>query len=353
MTRTIFALLAGSALVAVIGVALLLLRILLELRRMRTSDPQAGLQLLQQFDALKEQMRVSLEGGRTELDRRLEETNRVVGEVRRGLGEVDQQVRSVADMTRDLRSLQELLRSPKIRGGLGETLLADLLAQVLPREHFTLQHAFAGGERVDACLRIGGHLVSVDAKFPMENFLRLRSADRVQEERSRLEARRGFRTDVRRHIDAIGRRYIRPGEGTYDFALMYVPAEAVYQEILAESDEGGSDLLEYALQRRVVPVSPQSFYAYLQVIVLGLRGLSIEAHAREVVERVGGVQSHLERFAEAHDLAQRHLANAQRQFDEAGRRLDRLRSSVDQLASSSLPEGSSSPSTGPDDGARP
>jgi DNA recombination protein RmuC len=330
-----FVALLTGVLVAAIGIALLL-RILNALSRMRITDPQVGLLVAQQMDALREQLRISLEGSRAELDRRLEETNRIVGDVRRGLGAVDEQVRSVSDMTRDLRSLQELLRSPKLRGGLGETLLGDLLAQVLPREHFTLQHAFDGGERVDACLRIGGYLVSVDAKFPMENFLRLRTAQNLQDDRASLEARRGFRTDVRRHVDAIGRRYIRPGEGTFDFALMYIPAEAVYQEILTQSDEGGSDLLDYALQHRVVPVSPQSFYAYLQVIVLGLRGLSIEAHAREVVERVGGVRSRLERLAEVHDLAQRHLANAQRQFDEAGRRLDRLRSAVDHLAGSTL-----------------
>ena len=131
--------------------ALLLTHVSRELRCLRSSDPSSALVFLQnQLDALREQMRSSLEGGRLEIDRRLEETNRVVGEVRRGLGAVDQQVRSVNEAARDLRGLQELLRSPKVRGGIGEFLLADLLGQVLPRANFTLQYEFPGGERVDA-----------------------------------------------------------------------------------------------------------------------------------------------------------------------------------------------------------
>lgn len=340
--------LAASAAV----LAYLLARILGQLRRARHDPVDPTQQLLQhQIEALREQVRASLEGGRLEIDRRLEETNRVVGEVRRGLGEVDRQVRSVGEATRDLRGLQELLRSPTARGGVGEYLLNDLLSQVLPQAHYTLQHEFPGGERVDSVLRLGDGLVPVDAKFPLENFRKLRQAARESnEERA---ARRSFRADVRRHIDNIGRRYIRPDDGTYDFAMMYIPSEAVYQEVIHQEGDDGLDLFHYALSQKVVPVSPQSFYAYLQVILLGLRGMSIESRAREIMDRLGGVRHRLDRFVESFDIVARHLGNAQSQMREAGSRLARVDAAITELPGDKAGESSLDTERGTDLGPVP
>jgi len=317
----------GAAMIVAAGA---LLRLARQIREARHDETSSGLLVLQsQLDALREQVRSSLEGGSAALDRRLEETNRVVNEVQRGLGEVDRQVRSVSEAARDLRGLQEMLRAPKIRGGVGEFLLADLLSQVLPPAHFSLQHAFAGGERVDAVIRVGNSLVPVDAKFPMDNFRRLSEAS---DDETRKAARRAFLQDVRRHVDAIAARYIRPGEGTYDFALMYIPAEAVFHEAVLREGED-HDLFQYAIVKRVIPVSPQSFYAYLQVILLGLRGLSIEGRAQEIMSRLGLVRTRLARFSESFEIAVRHVGNAQRQLEESGRRLERLDAALDELHS--------------------
>jgi len=311
------------------GLIGLVLRLRRDVASLHSSSPTSGLLVLQsQLDGLRDQVRSSLEGGRIEIDRRLEETNRVVGEVKRGLGEVDRQVRSVNEIARDLRGLQELLRAPKLRGGLGELLLSDLLAQVLPTAHYSLQHAFPGGERVDAVIRVGPRLVPVDSKFPLESFRRLAHAETEDESKA---ARRALRQDVRRHVDDITTRYIRPGEGTYDFALMYIPSESVYHQAVLREDEDGFDLFHYSITRRVIPVSPQSFYAYLQVILLGLRGLSIEERAQEILGHLGLIRSRLERFSESFELAVRHLGNAQRQMDEAGRRLVQLDAALDKL----------------------
>jgi DNA recombination protein RmuC len=319
---------AGGVVVAVV-----LVLILRELRRVAHPDAASGLLVLQnQIEALREQVRVSLEGGRLEIDQRLEQTQRIVGDVHRGLGEVDRQVRSVGEVARDLKGLQELLRSPKVRGLLGEQLLADLLEQVLPRAHYTLQYEFTGGERVDAVLRVGDALVSVDAKFPLENFHRMRDAAAQNDQAQERAVRRAFRGDVRRHVDAIAKKYIRPGEGTFDFALMYIPAESVYQEVTRQEGDDGLDLVHDALSHRVIPVSPQSFYAYLQVILLGLRGLNIEDRAREIMSRVDEIQNRVHQVGDSFDVAGRHLGNAQRQLEEAGRRLSRLDSAVDRLA---------------------
>jgi len=273
-----------------------------------------------------------------------------VGEVREGLGQVDQQMRSVSEATRDLRGLQELLRSPKVRGGVGEYLLSELLAQVLPQALFELQYEFEGGERVDAALHIGQRLVPVDAKFPLENFQRIRSATTDGDEVAGKDANRRFRGDVRRHVDAIATRYIRPDQGTFDFALMYIPSEAVYQEVLHQDGSDGLDLFHYALARHVVPVSPQTFYAYLQVIVLGMRGMTIDERSREIMEQLAGIRTRLERFSESFELAARHLSNAQKQTEEAGRRLARLDTAVSGLAERECPqetEGSESDATEP------
>ncbi|MCP3981667.1 MAG: DNA recombination protein RmuC [bacterium] len=317
-------------------VVVFLLAISLILRRIASLTPpetdSSLLLLQQQIDALRDQVRSSLEGGREELDRRLQETNRIVGDVRRGLGAVDKQVRTVNESARGLRDLQELLRSPTVRGGIGEYMLGELLAQTLPKARYRLQHEFGGGERVDAVIELGEGLVPVDAKFPLDNFRRLRQAEVANDEAELRAARRAFRMDVRRHVDAIAKRYIRPAEGTYEFAMMYIPAEAVYQELLHQDGDDGLDMLHYAMSRRVVPVSPQSFYAYLQIIVFGLRGMSIESQAREIMNRLGDIRTRLQLFGESFDIVGKHLGNAQRQMDEAGRRLTRVDAAVEELS---------------------
>ena len=328
-TLIVLTLLLAAAIVAGLW---MLSRLSRQIQTLKKEDTAPALVVMQQqLDGLREQVRLSLESGRTEIDRRLEETQRVIGDVRRGLGEVTSQVKAVHRAARDLQGLQEMLRSPKVRGGIGEYLLAELLAQVLPQAHFDLQYTFKGGERVDAVLRLGDGLVPVDSKFPLENFERLRRATELGDEPGEKTAQRSFVSDVKKHIDAIAERYIRPGEGTYEFAMMYIPAEGVYQEIIRQDEGDGLDLFQYALARKVVPVSPQSFYAYLQVIVMGLRGLTIERRAREIMERVGDAQMRLDRFADSFELVGKHLGHAQRQFDEAARRLERTDAAIEQL----------------------
>ena len=328
-TLIVLTLLLAAAIVAGLW---MLSRLSRQIQTLKKDDAAPALVVMQQqLDGLREQVRLSLESGRTEIDRRLEETQRVIGDVRRGLGEVTSQVKAVHRAARDLQGLQEMLRSPKVRGGIGEYLLAELLAQVLPQAHFDLQYTFKGGERVDAVLRLGDGLVPVDSKFPLENFERLRRATELGDEPGEKTAQRSFVSDVKKHIDAIAERYIRPGEGTYEFAMMYIPAEGVYQEIIRQDEGDGLDLFQYALARKVVPVSPQSFYAYLQVIVMGLRGLTIERRAREIMERVGDAQMRLDRFADSFELVGKHLGHAQRQFDEAARRLERTDAAIEQL----------------------
>ena len=199
----------------------------------------------------------------------------------------------------------------------GEHLLAELLAQVLPQASFKLQYGFSDGTRVDAAVRAGERWVPVDAKFPLDNERARQASERSGDVDGARRAQRAFRRDVRRHVDAIATRYIRPGEGTYDFALMYLPAESLYHAILA--DDESDDLLHYALSRRVVPVSPRSFYAYLQVLLTGLRGLAAERRAREWVDGVVQLQRDVERLDRSLDTLERHLQHGRRQAEEVRR----------------------------------
>ena len=359
-----------AVLMVVAGLAWLALRLRRDLRGLRRpvdGEEGTGLSLLQQqiealrvtvhrsladgqtrldqrFDALTTSVGDRLEATRRTLDERLGAADQVVREVKRSLGEVDASVKGVAEVTHSIRELQDILKAPKRRGGLGEFFLAELLGQILPSSSYELQHSFAGGERVDAVIRAGGQLVPVDAKFPLENFRRLM---RATGEESRRRERRAFLADVKKHVDDIATKYIRPDEGTFDFALMYIPAENVYYETVLNDEDSPSGFLPYALERRVIPVSPNSFYAYLQVILIGLQGLRIEAHARTILERLQALRAEFTRFAEDFAVVGRHLGHASSKYDESLKKIDRFGGRLEALTAADEPE---TVSAVPDDG---
>jgi DNA recombination protein RmuC len=245
---------------------------------------------------------------------RLDSVGQVVGNVQASLGQLGEANRRILEVGQNIASLQEILQAPKLRGGLGELFLSEVLAQILTPEHFSLQHRFRSGETVDAVVRLGSGLVPIDSKFPLEAFRRLL---RIPDEEDRRRERRQFVRDVKRHVDSIAKKYIQPDEGTFDFAFMYIPAENVYYEVILRDDDLGesSSLLEHALGRHVIPVSPTSFYAYLQSILLGLRGLRIEQRAREITAQLARLQGDFGKFEECFDLLGKHLKNAQNVFE--------------------------------------
>ena len=248
------------------------------------------------------------------------------------MARVEEVTRRVSEVGRDIASLHEILRAPKLRGNLGEQFLGDLLAQMLPQDAYELQYNFKNGERVDAVIRTAHGLVSVDAKFPLENFQRLLLC---KEDDERRAARKLFMNDVKKHIDDISKKYIRPGENTFDFALMYVPAENVYYEIITKEDVMADTvtLAAYAMQKRVIPVSPNTFYAYLNTILLGLRGLRVEKYAKEIMSELKKVEKELQSYGEDFRMIGKHLGNAMNAFEKADKRFARLDDRVISLAS--------------------
>jgi DNA recombination protein RmuC len=327
-----------AALVLLTGIAGLLIAVLLRRPPAGADDGRDAAMLRQQFDALRDQtgrgladMAGRLDQRLGDLDRRMIDTvsgigsrldsaNTTVQNVQAALGELSQATRQVFEVGRDIRSLQDILRAPKLRGIIGEFFLGDLLRQVVPAHH-ELQYRFASGEAVDAVVRLGPRLVPIDSKFPLEDFQRLSAAP---DDEQRKVLRRRFIAAVRKHVAAIADRYIRPDEGTFDFALMYIPAENVYYETIIKDNPADDSISGYALERRVIPVSPNSLYAYLQAIVLGLRGFQIEQRAGEILAHLGRLRQEYDRFRSEFEVLGTHLTHAGNKYAESARRLDRL-----------------------------
>ena len=285
-----------------------------------------------QISALREQVRKSLENTDQTLAQRLESTGKSISDVQVNLARLEESNKKIYELGKDISSLQEILRAPKIRGGIGEFLLGDLLAQILPSKHFYLQHTFKSGEKVDAVIHLGERLVSVDSKFPLENFRRLLEAESDQEKKA---CQRRFKADVKLHIDAIAGKYILPDEGTYPFALMYIPAENVYYETIIKEDsvEEDKSLAGYAMQKKVIPVSPNTIYLYLQTIILGLKGLEVEKNAVQIISALGRLRIDFDRFAREFQLTGTHLRHTTGSYDSAVRSLEKFEDKFEHISS--------------------
>ena len=300
--------------------------------------------LTEQLRAINEQVNQQLQmvnqqlqNSSGQIGQRLDTARQVIGEVREKLGELSKTSEQIHEVGKNIATLQEILRPPKLRGGLGEQFLGELLSQILPPEFYSLQYPFSSGERVDAVVRLGEKLVPIDSKFPLDNFRRIIECKTEEEKKS---FKKIFYRDVKKHIDDIASKYILPQEGTYDFALLYIPAENVYYEIITKDESFGEEkgVLNYALTKKVIPVSPNSFYAYLQVIVLGLKGLQIEKGAQKIQALLSGLKKDIGGFQEDFQLVGKHISNAMNKFEEARRRLDKFSFKLEQIESQpSLP----------------
>jgi len=252
-----------------------------------------------------------------------------LADVREKLGRLAEATAHLEAVGQSVTEVQELLRVPRLRGTLGEIWLEELLRQVFPSGLYQMQHTFRTGEKVDAVLKVGDCLVPIDSKFPLEACQRMLAAEGDEA----LRERRAFRRSLRERVDEIADRYIRPEEGTVDFAIMYVPAESVYYEAVVRGEEleHSDSIVGYALGRHVILVSPNTFYAYLAAVLHGLRGLEVEERAQELMASLGGLQRQIERFQRAYELVGRHLENAAKQYAESDRQYARVQDRLEGL----------------------
>ncbi|OGH29934.1 MAG: hypothetical protein A3E40_04580 [Candidatus Levybacteria bacterium RIFCSPHIGHO2_12_FULL_37_9] len=220
--------------------------------------------------------------------------------------DVGKEVGQMSEIGRNMRELQDFLKSPKLRGNIGEQVLKDLIAQMFPKNSFHLQYQFKSGEKVDAAIKTDAGILPIDSKFPMENFQKMIKA---QSETEKKEAQNEFSRDVKKHIAAISKKYILPIEGTMDFALMYVPSESVYYEIV-----NLPDIMDYARNERVYVVSPSTLYAHLQTILLSFEGKKIESRSREIFKLLRALQIDYSKVDENLGTLGKHINNASSQF---------------------------------------
>ena len=360
--------LVGIVAVLVIVMLVLVMRQSAELRVARPADP--ALQLLQQqVDALRGQLQENLTRLVSDMNRQIDglkesvasrlaensqttqssgrdlrqglgQTLQAVSEVRQQLGQLREASERIREVGQDISGLKQILQAPQFRGGVGEYLLEEVLAQLFPKDLYSTQYAFPSGERVDAVLHIGQGLVPIDSKFPLDSFRRLVDAAASATENEVRALRRQFRADVRKHLDDVARKYIRPDDNFYDFALMYIPAENVYYESIIREDCGPDEkgLYEYALEHRVIPVSPNTLFAYLQVIALGLKGMRVEERAHTILAALNQLDVDLEKLQASFDKLGSQLQYAQSNFSDAQKRLTELAERVAVLGA--LPEDS-------------
>lgn len=254
---------------------------------------------------------------------------RSMREVTNSLGKLDQATAAIHKTSAEIVSFQNMLKNPKVRGGFGEVLLANLMADILPHDRYGLQYKLAGtGEIADAVILLqDNYLVAIDAKFPLANF-QIYSAEKNHDQKKAL--RKAFLRDVKRHIADISKKYISPEHNTLDYAFMYIPVEAIYYETMVHDATGGT-LWDFSLQNKVVPVSPNSFLAYLQTVLIGLRGMKIEQQAKEILQALGQVRRDFSQFTQEYIVLGTHLTNAKNKYEETTRRLDKFTNRLDQI----------------------
>jgi len=255
-------------------------------------------------------------------------TQRSLHDLSRQLGVLSEQSIRVGELAKDIGSLQDLLRAPKPRGGFGELMLERLLQDCLPVSAYEIQFTYRDGSRVDAVVRSANRLVPIDAKFPNESYTQIAAAT---DDADRTRRRRAFLQQVRRHIDAVAR-YVSPQDGTIDFAFMYLPSEAIYYEVMTRDSADEPDLGAYFGERHVIPASPNTLLAYLQVVALGIRGLAMQERTRELQLSIAQVRREFERFVGLHDQLGTHLDHAMKKFDETERALARASGAIEGLA---------------------
>jgi DNA recombination protein RmuC len=280
----------------------------------------------------------------------LKNSRETLGQIQQQLGAVQQ---AGQQMSQTAQTLQNILGGAKSRGSLGEVALERLLEDALPKERYQRQFRFTTGEAADAVIFLRDKLLPIDSKFPLDAFRRMierKMSESLSVEQKAAqslsqttapqtdEPRRSFAVAVKGHADNIAKKYILPHEGTLGIALMFVPSENVYYELLMTSDAKGQPLDEYCRSKNVIAVSPNTLYAHLQVILMGLQGMQIEENAKRLQASLAGLQKQMDNFAQTYAKVGTHLRNAQFSFGESEKRLDKAQDTLIGILGGERPE---------------
>lgn len=277
-----------------------------------------GLQILNQNMQLLQQSVADQIGKTTQsVNERLDNAARVIMAVNNELGQMK-------EIGSNLKNIQDFLKSPKLRGNLGEQGLKELLSQALPKRYFDIQYTFRSGNTVDAIIHLEAGKIPVDSKFPLENFNQMLKS---QNEADKMQYRRKFRDDFRKHVNAISKKYINPDEGTADFAFMYIPSESIYFEVINNEQ----DLFEYAANCHIILSSPSTFFYYLRTIMLGLEGKRITEMSREILKALKTIKQQSGNLGENLSVLNRHISNASKTMTTVSDQYIKLTEKIDRV----------------------
>jgi len=282
-------------------------------------------------DAIKNSAQITgqmTSDAQTKMADELKNTRDQISQIQRQLGEVQQ---AGKQMALTAQTLEGILGGAKSRGSLGEVTLERLLEDSLPRAQYEMQFRFSSGEVADAVIKLRDKkLMAIDSKFPLDAYRRIGTEGE--------EARRSFAVAVKGHADAISKKYIVPDEATLDVALMFVPSESVYYELLQTSDNKGQPLDAYCRDKHVIAVSPNTLYAHLCVIAMGLRGMQMEENAKRLLESLSGMEKQMEKFADKFATLGTHLKNAQQSYSESDKLFERAQNTLETMLGAGVPE---------------
>ena len=282
-------------------------------------------------DAIKNSAQITgqmTSDAQTKMADELKNTRDQISQIQRQLGEVQQ---AGKQMSQTAQTLEGILGGTKSRGSLGEVTLERLLEDSLPSAQYVRQYKFSSGEAADTVIKLRDKkLMAIDSKFPLDAYRRISTEGE--------EARRAFITAVKGHADAITKKYIVPDEGTLDVALMFVPSESVYYELLMTTDGKGQPLDAYCRDRKVIAVSPNTLYAHLCVIAMGLRGMQMEENARRLLESLSGMEKQLEKFTDKFGTLGTHLKNAQQSYSESDKLFEKAQNTLQTMLGAGVPE---------------
>jgi DNA recombination protein RmuC len=288
----------------------------------------------QQLGQVRQEMQTGIAGsGKLAADaqrgvsQQLQSATEAVRQISQQLGAVQ---KAGDDLTKVSQDMQQILGGVKSRGTLGEIGLERMLQDSLPQTSYETQYRFSTGDIVDAIVRSGNKIVSIDSKFPLDSYRRLIETGE--------DSRKEFAQAVRKHADAIAGKYILQAEHTLDIALMFVPSETVYYELLMTEDAKNGRLDAYCRNKAVIPVSPNTLYAYLSAILMGLRGIQIEENARRLLGNLAGLKKQFDSFSGVFDKVGTHLRHAQQSYEEAESKLTRAQNSLEQMSQGALPD---------------
>lgn len=319
--------------IQILVVALLAVLLIVQLyatffrRKEGVKDDRDGLLFLQQqMEKLRDTMDRRLGESNRDIQQtvrsQLSESTKIVREVTEGLTKLGETNRQVIGFAEQLRQLQDVLKNPKQRGILGEYYLETVLQNVLPPGSFQMQYGFPNGEIVDAAVFVKDKIVPIDSKFSLENYNRLVEA-REPAERAQLE--KLFINDLKLRIQETSK-YIRPTEGTTDFAFMFIPSEGVYYDLLANSITGGEEnLIQRAAGKyKVIIVSPTSFLAYLQTVLQGLKAMEIEEKAQDIIKNVEKLGTHIAKYEDYYQKLGNTLATTVNHYNAGYKELAKM-----------------------------